>query len=245
MEESYSTKYHGLEENHWWFIGRRDIIYKLIKDYQRDIEILEIGCSGGPLIRFLKEHGFRRLQGIDIDKKAIEICKQKGITDVSVADAKKTGFKDQQFTIIIASDILEHIRDEDKALLEWHRILKPSGKLFIFAPAYDFLWSRHDEVNHHYRRYSKSKLIKTLGKNGFKTERVSYWNSSLFLPVCLFRLFHRFLSNNKRGSVEQLCKINTFMNKTLGYILRFENKLLSGRINFPLGVSIFAISRKI
>lgn len=244
MEQSYASKYHRLEKNHWWFLGRRDIIFKLIKDYHRDTEILDIGCSGGVLIEFLRDRGFRRLQGIDIDEKAIEICRQKEVTDVRVADAEKTGFKDQQFDIIIASDILEHIKDEDKALFEWHRILKKDGELLIFVPAFKFLWSKHDEVNRHYRRYSKSGMVGTLEKNGFKVKRISYWNFSLFLPVTLVRLYQRLLSS-KRGSGDQLHNANRFMNKTLECILRLENSFLSGGINLPLGISIFAIARKI
>lgn len=242
MEESYASQYHELEENYWLFRGRRDIIYKLIKDYKRDTEILDIGCSIGALIGFLKGRGFKRLRGIDIDEKAIEICRQKGIIDIRVADAEKTGFKNQQFDIVIASDVLEHIKDEGKALLEWHRILKSGGKLIVFVPAFKFLWSKHDEVNLHYRRYSKSSLIEVLKKNGFGIERSSYWNFSLFLPACLVRILQRLLSGDKKS---QLPEVNIFLNKTLEYILKLENNFLSGGINLPVGISIFAIARKI
>lgn len=244
MEDSYSLRYHRLEETHWWFLGRRDIIYKLIKNYHGDTGILDVGCSGGVLIGLLKEQGFKRLQGIDIDEKAIDICRQKGITDVHVADAEKTGFRDQQFDIIIASDVLEHIRDEYKAISEWYRILKPHGTLLIFVPAFKFLWSKHDEANHHYRRYSKLQLVKTLVENGFKVERSSYWNFSLFFPVSLVRLFQRIFFRDSNRSGDQLYGVTPFINKILEYILRLENKLLSGGRNLPLGISVFAIARK-
>jgi ubiquinone/menaquinone biosynthesis C-methylase UbiE len=245
MDVLYASKYHELEENHWWFIGRRDIIFRLIKDYQRDVEILEIGCSGGVLIEFLKKRGFLKLHGIDIDEKAIEICRQRVIKKVGVADAQETGFKEQQFDILIASDVLEHIKNEDKALLEWYRILKPGGTLIIFVPAFKFLWSNHDEVNCHYRRYSKSGLIKIVEKNSFKTERVSYWNFSLFFPISLVRFFRKFLPGNRKRASDQLFEFNTVVNKTLEYILRLENKFLSTGINLPIGVSLFIIGRKI
>ena len=245
MDVLYASMYHKLEENHWWFLGRRDIIYKLIKAYRRDVDILEIGCSGGVLIEFLKRQGFTRLHGIDIDEKAIEICMRRGIKEVGVADAQETGFKDKQFDVLIASDVLEHIKDEDKALCEWHRILKPGGELIIFVPAFKFLWSNHDEVNHHYRRYSKSGLIKTLEKNGFKTEKVSYWNFSLFFPISLVRLSQKILSGKRKRVSDQLYELNTFANKTLAYMLKLENKFLSTGITLPVGVSLFIIERKI
>jgi ubiquinone/menaquinone biosynthesis C-methylase UbiE len=244
VEESYALKYHRLEAYHWWFLGRRDIIYRLIKDYNKNTEIFEIGCSGGVLIESLRRQGFRKLHGIDNDEKAIEICRQRGINDVRIADAQETGFEDQRFDVVIASDILEHIKDESKAVSEWYRILKPSGKLFIFVPAFRFLWSKHDEANHHYRRYSKAGLVKTLENKRLKVERSSYWNFSLFLPISLMRLSQRILPGSKRTN-DQLYEGSAFMNKALGYLLTFENKLLSTGINFPVGISVFAIARKI
>ncbi len=245
MEQSYASKYHRLEEKHWWFTGRKEIIYKLIENYRENTEILDVGCSGGALMGFLKARGFKKLQGIDIDKNAIEICSKKGITNVHVADAEKTGFKDQQFDILIASDVLEHIKFEDKALFEWYRILKPDGKLIVFVPAFKFLWSKHDEVNHHYRRYTKSGLVEGLKKIGFAIERSSYWNFSLFLPACLIRISQRLILGNGRKSGGQLHEVNTFINRTLEWILMLENKLLTTGINLPLGISVFALARKI
>jgi ubiquinone/menaquinone biosynthesis C-methylase UbiE len=245
MEQSYASRYHKLEENHWWFKGRRDIIFRLIKDYHRDIEILDTGCSGCALIGFLMPRGFKRLQGVDIDENAIEICRQKRINNVRVASAEKTGFKDQQFDVIIASDILEHIKNEDKALSEWYRILKPNGNLLIFVPAFKFLWSKHDEINHHYRRYSKSDLIRVLKENGFSIERSSYWNFSLFFPVSLARISQKFFLNSSRKSGDQLCEVNPFINSTLEYLLRLENSFLSIGINLPVGISIFVIAKKV
>ena len=243
MDDSYVSTYHALEGTHWWFLGRRDIIQRFIKVFRKDSFILEIGCSGGPLIGALKECGFENIKGIDINEKAIAICRQKGIHDVRVADAAETGFGNQQFDLIIASDVLEHLKDEDKTLAEWHRILKSGGRLIVFVPAFEFLWSSHDDVNLHYRRYSKSQLINTLQKNGFIAEKSSYWNFCMFLPLSLIRSFQRLLNGRGVGG-GQLNKINPFFNKTLGYLLRIENKFLSLGGIFPFGISVFAIARK-
>jgi len=244
MEKQYASKYHRLEESHWWFLGRRDIIYQLIKKQRRDAEILDIGCSGCALLGFLKKQGFTRLQGIDINEDAIDLCRQKGIPNVHIAHAERTEFTDQQFDALIASDILEHVKDENKALSEWHRILKKDGTLIIFVPAFQFLWSHHDEVNLHYRRYVQPGLIESLKKNGFRIERSSYWNFILCLPVSLVRLLQKYLFGNKKRSGDQLRETNFFINRLLEYLLKSENKLLSTGINFVLGMSVFAIARK-
>jgi SAM-dependent methyltransferase len=244
MEQSYAAIYHNLEENHWWFLGRRDMIYRLIKDCDKNSGFLEIGCSGGPLMEIMRLRGFKNIKGIDIDEKAVDICRQKGISDVHVADGEETGFNNQQFDFVIASDVLEHFSDENKALSEWSRILKKEGKLIIFVPAFQFLWSDHDEVNHHYRRYSKSRLAETLRKNGFNIERVSYWNFSLFLPVTLLRHTQRLFHWNRKKIQGELHRVNPFINRILEYILRIENQFLLHRVTFPFGLSVFAIARK-
>ncbi len=196
------------------------------------------------LMLFLKKHGFENINGIDISKNAVELCRKKGLTKVFVSDAVNTGLKNQQFDLIIASDILEHIRDDEKALIEWHRILKPHGRLLIFVPAFNFLWSKHDEVNHHFRRYSGSRLKQLLKKTHFEIERTSYWNFSLFLPTSLFRISQRIFSSNFKKNTNQLFEVNTLINKFLEFILKFENRLLLAGINFPFGVSLFALAKK-
>ena len=160
MDQAYETKYHVQEDKHWWFESRRDMVIKLLRQSDRNSKILEIGCSGGPLIRALNKLGYNDVHGIDISEPAIDLCKLREISNTSVMDGSRPDFGDGQFDVVIASDVLEHIEDEEKALCEWNRILKPSGKLIVFVPAFKMLWSKHDEANHHYRRYSKSELIR-------------------------------------------------------------------------------------
>jgi len=245
MDKSYESKYHKLEENHWWFMARRDIILKLIKqlNLKKNSKILEIGCSGGPLIKNLKENQFTEVHGIDISKKAINICKQGGLKNVKVMNGSNMQFQDNEFDLIIASDILEHIKDDISALSEWRRILKPCGRLIIFVPAFNFLWSNHDEINHHYRRYSKSQLKKRLKKAGYHIEYISYWNFSLFFPTALVRTFQNIFRRNTEQKKDQLYKANTFINKIITLLLKCENWLLK-LLKFPVGVSVFAVCKK-
>lgn len=244
MEKSYELTYHALEENHWWFVARRDIILKLIRklNIHKTEKILEIGCSGGPLMRSLKNRGFTNLYGIDISHDAIDLCKARNIENVAVMDGAKTQFKNEEFDVIIASDVLEHIEDDSAALAEWYRILKPNGKLLLFVPVHSFLWSSHDEVNKHFRRYAKVLLMNKLEKEHFIWDRISYWNFILFFPIYVLRTLQRLL---KRTSVSknQLHGSNRFIDAILVTILKMENLLLEF-IDFPMGVSLFAVCRK-
>ena len=240
MEEEYTEKYLNYENNHWWFQGRRDMITKILQGYSRKSAILEIGCSGGPLLEKLKKMGFNNIVGIDINEESIKQCKKKGLKNVHIMNGIKTSFENEQFDIIIASDVLEHIKQEEKALKEWKRILMKNGKLLVFVPAFNSLWSDHDNVSRHYRRYTKKSLKNCLIKASFKLEKISYWNFISFFPASLVRFLQRYSTKKNK---DQLYNINPFFNDTIITILRLENYLLT-KGNFPIGLSVFAIVNK-
>jgi len=245
MEKGYELKYYSIEDKFWLFVSRRDMIIRLLKGVGKSSKILEIGCSSGPLISLLQKSGFENIWGIDTSRRAIQLCKKRGIKNVFARNGAKTGFEKESFEVIIASDVLEHIKDEAKALNEWKRILKRGGKLIVFAPAFGFLWGEHDVVNQHFRRYTQKGLVRSLEKAGFRVERSSYWNFLLFFPALVLRLFQRlFISAKKmRENRDQLYGSGRVMNSLLVTIIKFENRLLE-TLNFPLGVSVFSIAKR-
>lgn len=242
MDKEYEIKYHNLEENHCWFMARREIIADLLKNNDKKSKILEIGCSGGPLLISLKKQGFSNVYGVDISEEAIKLCQRRGIENAFVMDGNKLNFKDKEFDIIIASDVLEHLPDEKKALSEWSRVLKSKGKMIIFVPAFKFLWSSLDEQGHHYRRYSKKGLERALREAGFRIKRISYWNFLLFFPTVLMRMIPKILGRADKQT-NYLPDLNPLTNNLLLGLLRSENYLLK-KINFPIGVSIFSVAEK-
>ena len=156
-------------------------------------------------------------------------------------DGQTPNFK-RKFDILIASDCLEHIENDSLALSNWNSLLKENGKLYVFVPAYKFLWSYHDDVNMHYRRYTRKELINKLAKNNFTIEKSSYWNFSLFIPTFLYRKFSNLFKSRKKDDQGDLNKAS-FFNGLLLFILNIENKLLS-ILNFPFGISVFCIVKK-
>ena len=245
MDKDYVSLYHALEESHWWFVGRRDMVWRLLKDLDRDLSILEVGCSGGPLIRLLQREGFAKIAGIDINECSVQLCRSFGDAAVKVADGCSTGFSDEQFDIVIASDVLEHIEDPIQGLREWLRILRPKGMVLVFVPAFQFLWSRHDEVNRHYRRYTRKEIVTLLEQSGFYIERAAYWNFCFFFPALLVRTMRRIFSR-QQGEKEEgdLTASGSIVNRIFERVLRAENSLLAAGLNFPFGLSLFAIARK-
>jgi|SRR3989344_4230635 len=240
MEEEYEKKYHQLENAHWWFIGRRAAIKQFLRDVSKDAKILDIGCSSGATISELKKTGYKNVYGADISKKAIEECKKNGLDRVYVRDASSLDFKDR-FDVVIASDILEHIKEDKKTVKSWNKIMAPNGKIICFVPAFNYLWSIHDEVNEHYRRYTKKQLKMIFEEAGFSIKKISYWNFFLFLPVFLLRKISS--SSDKKDKKDNLQSSYPFFNNLLVNTLKFENFLLRF-INFPFGVSAFIIAEK-
>ncbi|GHE60246.1 MAG: class I SAM-dependent methyltransferase [Bacteroidota bacterium] len=243
MQKAYEEKYHDIETDHFWFKARREFILKLFKETDRNSSILDIGCSSGILLKELALNGFNpdHLYGLDISPEAISNCKSNGLKNAFVMDGHSPDF-DQQFDIIVASDNLEHLKDDKLALKNWFNTLKPGGRLYVFVPAYMFLWSQHDEVNMHYRRYTKKELSRKLSEAGFRIERTSYWNVTLFFPLYLKRKLNNLTKSkaeNIHGDIERIPTGNGL----LLALLSLENKLLKS-FNAPFGVSTFCVAYK-
>jgi methionine biosynthesis protein MetW len=245
MDKTYELKRHRLEMDYWLFKARRDLIFQIIQRIDENINsrILDVGCAGGHLIKYLKERGIEDIYGVDISRQAMATCMARGIKSVLANDCLETSFQDNVFDIIIADNVLEHIETDGEALKEWNRILKNMGRLIITVPAFNSLWSGHDEICHHYRRYSKSALVQLLRSADFTVDSISFWNFTLFFPVYLMRVLQRWFSRDKAEPGDQLYELNPFINNLLFQLLRLENRILSW-INFPVGISICAVARK-
>ena len=243
MKEAFQNKYFKIEKNHFWFKSRRKYILQLLEGYSKDKSILDIGCSSGILLDELREIGFdgNNLYGIDISPKAIQNCKENGIQNSFIMDAQNIELE-KKFDIVVASDCLEHLEDDEKALKNWHGLLNPGGSLYLFVPAFMTLWSEHDVENMHFRRYTRNTLKKKLYKTGFEIEKSNYWNFCLFLPILTVRLFSRLKVNKKQSLTGEQKKLSLF-NNLLFNLINFENKFLK-YINFPFGVSTYIIARK-
>lgn len=240
MEKKYEIKYHSLEDNYFWFRGRRDIIIRILSDVGKGKRILDIGCASGVLLHQLKGLGYTDLCGLDISEEAVSLAKERGLRNIFLMDGNLTSFENESFDIVIASDVLEHIKNDVSALKEWHRILKVDGTLIIFVPAFSALWSYSDIVNRHYRRYNLPHIVSKLNAAAFTISRQSYWNFLLFFPMSILRKLQR---GNQSKPKDSLYVISNLVNKLLTFILKIENTTLSF-LNFPLGVSAFAVANK-
>jgi SAM-dependent methyltransferase len=219
MDLTYEAKYYQLEEQHWWFASRCDAVYDLIRSLKlpTGAAILEISCSCGPLMQWLRKQGYTDVTGTDVSTSAIELAKACGVPHISVIDGAALEFEEARFDLIIASDVLEHIEDESNALREWTRVLQPNGHLLVFVLAHYYLWSKHNVVNHHFRRYSRTGLVAAISRAGLWPVRNSLWNAALYLFTAALRIVKRRLVGGSATMADS---------------------------DLPMGVSVFALAEK-
>ena len=228
-----------VEEKHWWFVVRRMLFERLIQemDLPKDARILDVGTSTGTNLRLLKNMGFTNYQGLDFHEEAIKWCAQKQLGVVHKGDICAMPFAEGSFDLVLATDIIEHVDDDLKAVVEIRRVLVSGGKAIITVPAFQSLWGLQDEVSQHKRRYLKNPLKKLLLEAGFQVKFISYFNYLLFVPIWLARQLIK-LSGIKFKSENQL---NTPMiNNALRWIFSLDVVSIKF-LNPPFGVSILAI----
>ena len=205
-----------------------------------DAPILDVGSSSGTNLRMLKEMGFQNYSGLDKSDESIRFCAEKGLGRVDKGDICDLTYDDSRFSLVLATDIIEHVDDDTLALKELYRILSPGGHILLTVPAFMSLWGLQDEVSHHKRRYKKASLKSVLSTAGLRFETMYYFNYLLFVPIWIARQIIKLL-NIKVDSENEIN--NALINSLLTYIFRLD-VITAPVIRPPFGVSILAIIKK-
>jgi SAM-dependent methyltransferase len=214
-KDAFHTK--GQDDNWWWEKARREIVQQCMKEViTRDMKILEIGAGYGNMTSMLANFG--TVNAIEPYEDAVTYLQEK--LKIKTYHSTFESFTEtERYDLITCFDVLEHIEDDNKALSKMATLVNDGGFLVLTVPAYKFLWNRHDEINRHYRRYSKKELIKKIPDN-LSIKKVSYFNTLLFPMAIIDKLV---LSKNKRSySLDP----NTMVNRVLYKIFSTEKTIL-------------------
>lgn len=243
MEEIvYHTNYE-LENTYWWFLARNEIVLNAIKNIAKigsGEEILDIGCGTGGFAGFLsKEY---KVICLDTSPLAIDYCKKRGLNNLflcPLADFPKSKWNVKSAIML---DVIEHIKDDAEVVRQVFDLLPSGGKLIATVPAYQALWSKHDEVHMHYRRYNKNQIAELFVKCGFSVEYVSYSNSFLF-PLALLKRYFDKLSQSDKSEYVPVDRVSKLANWAFHKIFSFERHF-QPVISFPFGLSVIIIGHK-
>jgi SAM-dependent methyltransferase len=242
MELSVYAVESQVEATHWWFIGRRKLLAQRIAELGvlPEANVLDVGSGTGSHLRLLKELGFQKVVGVDNSDEAIRFCKQKGLGEVHKGDIYHLPFATDSFQLILATDILEHLEDDGRALVELNRVLAPEGWLIVTVPAFHGLWGLQDEVAHHKRRYRLKPLRVLLEEAGLSCQVSFYFNYLLFVPIWVARQIIRIF----KIRLDSEGQVNTpWLNRVLTRIFALDVKS-AAIIKPPFGVSILAVVSK-
>lgn len=241
MNPEIYSRMAAIEVSHWWFRARRAIVAKILTDLHLPDRgrILDAGCGTGGNLSMLSRFG--EVEAVEMDGWARNIAAAKGIAPV-VSGSLPDGlpFQPDSFDLVALFDVLEHVPDDVASLRSLSRLLKADGSLVITVPAFPFLWSRHDEVHHHCRRYRIKELERKVSEAGMTVVYASYFNTLLFPLVAAVRLLGRMRGSKGEGD---LSMPPAWLNQVL-YAVFASERLLLGRWVLPFGVSALVVARK-
>jgi SAM-dependent methyltransferase len=242
MQEHERDAMLAADARHWWYRGRRAVVSSVLDQTvvpSRFPRALDAGCGSGRTLDLLR--GYGQPVGIDVDGHAVQVAIARG-HDVREASVLSLPFGDGAFGLVTCLDVLEHLDDDLEALRELRRVTAPGGALVVTVPAYQVLWSAHDERNLHRRRYRSSQLASAAESAGWVVERQTYFNSLLLGPAALVRLADRARGASPESS--DLARTPARLDALLEKPMRLEAWLIARGLRLPAGLSALAVLRK-
>ena len=241
MERSVYKEMAELDQRHWWYCARRQVLADLIRREAMppaNGRLLEIGCGTGHNLEMLKSYG--SLEASELDRCARAVANKRLPRKVKSAKLPDLSmFKRNGYDLIALLDVLEHVPDDLASLRAIHMRLKPGGALLLTVPANPWMWSAHDAAHHHFRRYTKKKLEELFLRSGLEVQLLSYFNSLLFPLVAAARVIGKITGKESADDQLPSAPANAILEKVFGF-----EKHLIGRLPMPFGVSLVAVVRR-
>lgn len=237
-----------VEDTYWWYSTLRSMVVRearsrLTSDTAR---LLDAGCgTGGMMARLREANSQWKIAGLDLSPDAVQITRERGFEDVTSGSVSELPFNNGSFDGLISLDVLYHDGvDQEKALAEFARVLKPGGFFVLNLPAFKALAGSHDIAVKGVRRYTTSDVRELLSATGFRVQTLQYWNAWLFLPILAWRTISRsFHSKDSEEAKSDLSTLPGVVNGTLAAVSGIDARICR-MTHWPFGTSVFAVAVK-
>lgn len=259
IQDSYNptrfTRLYAVEDRHFWFRVRNQVIMtvasQIVSNLTPGYRVLEVGCGTGNVLRFLEQGCSDGLViGLDLFGQGLHYARQRVSCHLVQGDIHRLPFS-ERFDLIGVFDVLEHLQDDMGVLHDLRLALAPTGALLLTVPAHPSLWSYHDDVAHHCRRYEPTTLEDKLRHAGFRVEYITQYMMSTFPLTWLIRRLQKLvvkLSPNNSHPASDIAayelRIIPVLNNLLAFLLNREVSIIARRYHLPIGTSLLAVARK-
>jgi SAM-dependent methyltransferase len=241
MERHIYESMRELQQAHWWFAARREILGSEIGrlPLPKPARILEVGCGPGGNLELLKRFGEVRAIEPDAESRAYA-AERSGVVVQGGLLPDRLPDLGGPFDLVCAFDVIEHVGDDAGAVAALAKLVTPGGFVVTTVPAYAWLWSEHDAQHHHKRRYTRTAYRRLFEGAGLTVRRASYFNSVLFPPIAAIRLA-RTVARLRGGDDERMPP--PALNDLLRRLFAAEASILKA-MDLPFGVSILLIAEQ-
>ncbi|HEX4106594.1 MAG TPA: class I SAM-dependent methyltransferase [Solirubrobacteraceae bacterium] len=240
MDEEYELQTHRLEDFHWWYRGRREVIDAVVRSLElpSDACILDAGCGSGRNMVELARYG--TVTGIELAEASVARARARAVGEVVHGSVYEMPFETASIDFAVSLDVIEHLDDDLLALRELRRVVRPGGRALVTVPAYPWLWSSHDHVNHHRRRYTRTMLDTVVADAGWEMDRLTHFNSVLFPAAAIARGLQR-IGSSGRPPRSDLERTPRPLNRILSAPLSMEARLIGRGRSIPVGLSLLVV----
>lgn len=232
-----------VEPTSFWFRARNRLVVQLVaENFPKAESLLELGCGTGFVLSGLRRSlPALELAGSELHVGGLAFAGERlpGVALYQM-DCRHIPFE-AEFDVVCALDVLEHVGEDDIALSEMFKAVKPGGGVLVSVPQHPWLWSAGDSYAHHERRYRRRDLEAKLRSAGFDVIRVTSFVFLLLPLMMVARAFQR-----DQGTYDPSAEYRSprLVDRTLEAACEVDRWLIARGLSLPAGGSLFAVAQK-